>query len=253
MSASIAYLGQRRPGENKAHVKKMYLRTFLVWTAGLPVTAILFAIILLSLLVDRSGRIVHAIGAFWCRIILALAGVRVTVRGGENLSGDNPKIFLSNHQGAFDIPVLQGYIPRQFRWVAKKSLFTIPVVGWTMTLAGYIGIERENSKKALKSLLLAAQKIKSGTSVLVFPEGTRSTTGTLLPFKKGAFLLARKSGADIVPLAVEGTKNIMKKGSLMMAPARTTLSIGKPFSTKGKSDEELMAQTLKEIQELLHY
>ncbi|MFQ5480572.1 MAG: lysophospholipid acyltransferase family protein [Thermodesulfobacteriota bacterium] len=231
----------------------MYLRSILVWTAGLPVTGLLFTIILLSLLIDRSGRMVHAIGAFWCRIILTLAGVRVEIRGCENISGDKPKIFLSNHQGAFDIPVLQGYIPRQFRWVAKKSLFSIPVVGWSMTLAGYIGIERENSKKALKSLLLAAQKIKNGTSVLVFPEGTRSTTGKLLPFKKGAFLLARKSGADIVPLAVEGTKDIMKKGSLMMAPAHATLSIGKPFSTEGKTDEELMAKTLKEIEGLLRH
>ncbi|MFQ5354218.1 MAG: lysophospholipid acyltransferase family protein [Thermodesulfobacteriota bacterium] len=231
----------------------MYLRSFLVWTAGLPVTGVLFSIILLSLLVDRSGRIVHSIGAFWCRIILALAGIRVEVRGRENISGEGPKIFLSNHQGAFDIPVLQGYIPRQFRWVAKKSLFSIPVVGWTMTLAGYVGIERENSKKALKSLLLAAEKIRNGTSVLIFPEGTRSTTGTLLPFKKGAFLLARKSGADIVPLAVEGTKDIMKKGSLMMAPAKATLSIGEPFSPKGMSDEELMEKTLEAIKGLLRH
>ncbi|MFQ5428263.1 MAG: lysophospholipid acyltransferase family protein [Thermodesulfobacteriota bacterium] len=231
----------------------MYLRSILVWTAGLPVTGVLFSIILLSLLVDRSGRMVHAIGAFWCRIILALAGVRVRVSGQENITGEGPKIFLSNHQGAFDIPVLQGYIPGQFRWVAKKSLFSIPVVGWTMTLAGYVGIERENSKKALKSLLLAAEKIRNGTSVLVFPEGTRSTTGTLLPFKKGAFLLARKSGADIVPLAVEGTKDIMKKGSLMMAPAKATLSIGEPFSPKGKTDEELMEKTLEAIKGLLRH
>ncbi len=229
----------------------MYLRTILVWVAGLPVTGVLFSIILLSLLVDRSGRMVHTIGAFWCRLILALAGVRVRVRGRENISNSGPVIFLSNHQGAFDIPVLQGYIPFQFRWIAKKSLFSIPVVGWSMTLAGYIGIERENSKKAFKGLLRAAEKIKNGTSVLVFPEGTRSTTGSLLPFKKGAFLLAKKSGVDIVPLAVEGTKDIMKKGSLMVAPAHATVSIGKPFSTKGKTEEELMRKTREDIQGML--
>jgi len=229
----------------------MYLRTILVWVAGLPVTGVLFSILLLSLLVDRSGRMVHTIGAFWCRLILALAGVRVRVRGRENISNSGPVIFLSNHQGAFDIPVLQGYIPFQFRWIAKKSLFSIPVVGWSMTLAGYIGIERENSKKAFKGLLRAAEKIKNGTSVLVFPEGTRSTTGSLLPFKKGAFILAKKSGVDIVPLAVEGTKDIMKKGSLMVAPAHATVSIGKPFSTKGKTEEELMRKTREDIQGML--
>jgi len=232
----------------------MYFRTILVWVAGLPVTGVLFTIILLSLLIDRSGRIVHAIGAFWCRIILALAGVRVSVKGRENIidgEKNGPVIFLSNHQGAFDIPVLQAYIPRQFRWIAKKSLFSIPVVGWTMTLAGYIGIERENSKKAFKSLLRAAEKIKNGTSVLVFPEGTRSTTGRLLPFKKGAFLLAKKSGALIVPVAVEGTKDIMKKGSLSIAPAHATISIGRPFSTEGKTTEELMRRTREDIEGLL--
>ncbi len=229
----------------------MYLRTFLVWTAGLPVTVLLFCVILLSLLVERSGRIVHSIGALWCRIILALAGVRVRVKGLENLKGSAPRIFLSNHQGAFDIPVLQGYLPLQFRWVSKKSLFRIPVVGWSMTLAGYIGIERENTKKAFRDLLRAAEKIKSGTSVLVFPEGTRSTTGRLLPFKKGAFILARKSGVDIVPIAVTGTRDIMKKGSLMIAPAEAAISIGRPFGTKGRTDEELMEMTRQAIKTML--
>ncbi len=229
----------------------MYLRTLLVWTAGLPITAVLFTIILLSLLVDRSGRYVHSIGALWCRIILALSGVRVRVQGLENLAGDRPRVFLSNHQGAFDIPVLQGYIPVQFRWVSKKSLFRIPVVGWSMTLAGYIAVERENTKKALRDLLRAAEKIKNGTSVVVFPEGTRSTTGRLLPFKKGAFILARRSGADIVPLAVSGTKDIMKKGSLMIAPAEATISIGRPFPTEGRTEDELMQMTLEEITKLL--
>jgi len=229
----------------------MYLRTLLVWTAGLPVTGVLFAIILLSLLVDRSGRIVHAIGAFWCRIILGLSGVKVTVKGQENIRGHGPVIFLSNHQGAFDIPVMQGYIPFQFRWIAKKSLFSIPVVGWSMRLAGYISIERENSKKAFKGLLRAAEKIKNGTSVLVFPEGTRSATGRLLTFKKGAFLLARKSGVEIVPIAIEGTKDIMKKGSLAVTPAHATLSIGKPFPSKGKTEKELMQRTREEIKGLL--
>ncbi len=229
----------------------MYLRTFLVWTAGLPVTALLFLVILLSLIIDRSGRYVHSIGALWCRIILALGGVKVRVKGVENLAGSRPRIFLSNHQGAFDIPVLQGYLPLQFRWVSKKSLFRIPVVGWSMTLAGYIAVERENRKKAFRDLLQAAEKIKNGTSVVVFPEGTRSTTGRLLPFKKGAFILARKSGVEIVPIAVTGTKDIMKKGSLMIAPSEASISIGRPFSTRGRTDEELMDMTRRAILAML--
>jgi len=229
----------------------MYLRTLLVWAAGLPVTAVLFIVILLSLIIDRSGRFVHTIGALWCRVILALSGVRVRVRGAENLQGNAPRILLSNHQGAFDIPVLQAYLPLQFRWVSKKSLFRIPVVGWSMTLAGYIAVERENTKKAFRDLLRAAEKIRNGTSVLVFPEGTRSTTGELLPFKKGAFILARKSGAEIVPVAVSGTKDIMKKGSLMIAPAEAFVSIGRPFPTEGMTEDELMEKTREEIMGML--
>lgn len=216
----------------------MLFRTIVLWVAGLPITIVLFVLVLLSLLVDRSGRLVHSIGAFWCRIILKLSGVRVSVTGVGNLPGDRPVVIFSNHQGAFDIPVLQGYIPVQFRWVAKTSLFKIPIIGWSMWLAGYIGIERESARKAYGSLKAAAEKVKNGTSVLVFPEGTRSETGELLPFKKGAFVLAAMSGVLVVPVGVTGTSGIMKKGGYTITPARVSLKIGAPFPTAGlKADE----------------
>jgi 1-acyl-sn-glycerol-3-phosphate acyltransferase len=216
----------------------MLFRTIVVWVAGLPITIVLFVLVLLSLLVDRSGRLVHSIGAFWCRIILALSGVRVSITGVQNLPNDRPVVILSNHQGAFDIPVLQGHIPIQFRWVAKTSLFKIPIIGWSMWLAGYIGIERGSARKAYKSLKAAALKVSSGTSVLIFPEGTRSETGELLPFKKGASVLVAMSGVDVVPVGVTGTAGIMKRGGFTVTPARVSLKIGVPFSTAGlKADE----------------
>src|SRR3990172_6697866 len=229
----------------------MYLRTALVWAAGLPVTFALFALVVLSLLVDRSGCLVHSIGALWCRLILALSGVRVTVKGMENLPLDRPVIIVSNHQGAFDIPVLQSHIPVQFRWVAKKSLFRIPVVGWSMRLAGYIGIDRSDAGSAYRSIEKAAEKVKKGTSVLLFPEGTRSVTGKLLPFKKGGFLIAAKSGVEIVPVAVKGTKGVMKKGSLLISPAGVTLTIGRPMPTEGLGERELRSRARAAIEELL--
>ncbi len=207
----------------------MFLRTFIVWAAGLPVTIALFLLILLCFVVDRSGRLVHSIGAFWCRIILALSGVRVKVDGADRIPRQGPVIFLSNHQGAFDIPALQGYIPVQFRWVAKKSLFKIPVIGWTMSLAGYIGIDREHAAVALRNIEEAAAKIRSGTSVLVFPEGTRSDTGKLLPFKRGAFMLVDKSGVPVVPVAIQGTKDIMKRGGYSITPSTVRISFGEPL------------------------
>lgn len=229
----------------------MFFRTLLLWTLGLPVTLTLFAVVLGSLVFDRSGRAVHAIGALWCRIILALSGVRVSVTGAENIPAGTPVIFLSNHQGAFDIPALQANMPVQFRWVSKKSLFNIPVVGWSMTLAGYIPIDRGNNSTAVRSLLAAAKRVKSGTSVVIFPEGTRSKDGVLLPFKRGAFTLAARSGAPIVPVAINGTSRIMEKGRLSIRPADVSIGIGSPIPTSGVDEKELMNATREAIERLL--
>ena len=229
----------------------MFFRTLLLWVVGLPITMALFVLVLLSAVVDRRGRLVHSIGAFWCRIILALSGVKVSVTGAGSLPTDRPVIILSNHQGAFDIPVLQGYLPLQYRWLAKTSLFKIPVIGWTMWLAGYIGIERESATKAFKSLKRAAKKVKDGTSVLAFPEGTRSETGELLPFKKGVALLVAMSGVDVVPVAVKGTAGVMRRGSYSVTPARVTLKIGEPFSTDGMKAKDINKRAREAIAGLL--
>ncbi|MBI5235838.1 MAG: 1-acyl-sn-glycerol-3-phosphate acyltransferase [Deltaproteobacteria bacterium] len=229
----------------------MLVRTIILWLIGLPITAILFIVVLISLALDRSGNAVHSIGALWCRVILRLSGVVVTVRGAENIPAGKPIILLSNHQGAFDIPALQGCLPLQFRWVAKKSLFSIPVIGWSMRFAGYIGIEREHGSKAYRSIVSAAKKIQAGTSVLVFPEGTRSVSGELLPFKRGAFMLAVKSGALVIPVAITGTRDIMKKHGLLITPHSVTITIGRPIETSGMDEKMLSDETRRMIEDIL--
>lgn len=208
----------------------------------------MFFLVILSFFFDRKGNAVHSIGRFWSRAILLLAGVHVNVKGIENIPKGRPVIIASNHQGAFDIPVLQGYIPLSFRWIAKKSLFKIPVIGWSMSLAGYIAIERESGSKAYRSIIKAAEKIRSGTSVLIFPEGTRSESGEVLPFKKGGFLLSQKSGVPILPVAIKGTAGIMKRGSIWITPSEVSVSIGRPIETEGVEEEKLR-QTAKEAVE----
>src|SRR3989338_2146647 len=210
----------------------MLSRTLFVWIIGLPVTIILFIFVILPLTFDRSGNAIHSIGRLWSRILLFLSGVTVEIKGTENLLQDGPQILASNHQGAFDILALQAFIPMQFRWVAKKSLFKIPIVGWSMSLAGYVGIERERASTAYKSIEAAAERIKNGTSVLIFPEGTRSATGELLPFKRGGFLLAVKSGVPVIPISITGTKDIMKKESILIRPGWIKIVIGIPIQTK---------------------
>src|SRR3990172_2779248 len=227
----------------------MLSRTLLVWIIGLPVTIILFIFVILSLTFDRSGNAIHSIGRLWSRILLFLIGVTVEIKGTENLLQDGPQILASNHQGAFDILALQAFIPMQFRWVAKKSLFKIPIVGWSMSLAGYIGIERERASSAYKSIEAAAERIKNGTSVLIFPEGTRSNTGKLLPFKRGGFLLAVKSGAPVVPLSIQGSTGIMRRGSLLIRPGKIKIAIGRPIHTAVADEKALMAGVRQAIED----
>src|SRR3989344_8926187 len=120
----------------------MLIRTLYVWLFGLPVTIFLFMLVIISLIFDRSGKDMHSIGRLWSRSLLFLSGVTVEVKGLENILTDKPQIFASNHQGAFDILALQAFIPIQFRWVAKRSLFKIPIIGWSMSLAGYVSMDR---------------------------------------------------------------------------------------------------------------
>ncbi|MBI2413922.1 MAG: 1-acyl-sn-glycerol-3-phosphate acyltransferase [Deltaproteobacteria bacterium] len=228
----------------------MFFRTLAIWALGLPLTAFIFLVIMATFVFDRSGRAIHAIVSLWARLILLLSGVRVRVEGMENIPRGKAVVFLSNHQGAFDIPVLQGFIPVQFRWIAKKSLFRIPLIGWSMSFAGYIAIDRENAAEALRSMEAAASRIRSGTSVLIFPEGTRSETGKLLPFKRGGFMLASKSGVPIVPVAVSGTNVIMRRGGFSVRPASVRVSFGHPIETGGAEDKDLRNRTKQAIEAL---
>ncbi len=231
----------------------MSFRTLVVWLLGIPVTLVLFPFALFGYLVDRTGRMTHRVGALWCRVVLWLAGVRVVVKGRENLpEKDTPCVFAVNHKGAFDIPVLHAFLPHDFKWIAKKSLFYIPLVGWAMWLAGYIPIDRRLGGRAyLKSVNDAIERVRSGISVIIFPEGTRHPERGLLPFKKGGFVIATKSGATVVPVAISGTENVMKKGGVTIRPATVRVNIGGCINPQGMDDRTLCELTKKTIEKLL--
>jgi 1-acyl-sn-glycerol-3-phosphate acyltransferase len=165
------------------------------------------------------------------RIICWGAGITVTVEGREHLDAEKTYIFAANHQSQFDIPTLQGYLGFDFRWMAKKELFAIPIFGAGMRAAGYISVDRSRGRQALHSLNEAAQKISAGTSVVIFPEGTRSLNGELQPFKSGAMVLAIKARVPIVPVAIIGTHQILAKGKLLSAPGRVVIRLGHPVDT----------------------
>ncbi len=167
---------------------------------------------------------------FWGRSGLALAGIRVTVKGSERLP-IGPVIVMSNHQSNFDILTLQGYFPRHLSWMAKQELFRIPVFGHSMRRGGYIPLDRSDGRRALKSIEEAAQQIRSGSSVIIFPEGTRTRDGKLLPFKRGGFMLASRANVPVVPVTLHGTFEINPGGTLKLYPGRRVeIRIGEPIT-----------------------
>ena len=198
------------------------IRGLLYMAVFFPLTFLIAAIAILSTLIERSYYAWFA--RFWGRLGIAMAGINVTVSGGEQLP-DGPIIVMSNHASNFDILAMQGYFPRPLSWIAKKELFSIPVFGWSMRRGGYIALDRGDGRKALKSMDEAAQQIRSGTSVIIFPEGTRTRDGQLLPFKRGGFLLAIKAGVPVVPVSIVGSFAINPGGSL-------GLNLGRPVQLK---------------------
>jgi 1-acyl-sn-glycerol-3-phosphate acyltransferase len=169
----------------------------------------------------------------WGNVNLWAAGVKVDIRGLENINKHGPYIFVSNHQGWFDIFTALGKLPLRFSWLAKEELFKIPVLGLAMHKAGYIPIDRKDLRKALASMQRAAEVIGQGTSVFIFPEGTRSADGVIRDFKKGVFVLASKSQQPVVPVSISGSYRILPKDSWTIHPGEIRFSIGNPIQTAG--------------------
>ena len=182
---------------------------------------------------SRNGNSVHHIARLWGRSILWVSGIRTVTSGFSPDMRHCSYIYMSNHQSNFDIPVLYSALPVQFRWLAKAELFKIPIFGQGMRGAGYISIDRSNRQSAFRSLAEAADAIRNGTSVMIFPEGTRSPNGRLRPFKTGGILIAVRTGCPIIPVAISGSHEVLPKGSLRLHPGRIKVTIALPIQTVG--------------------
>lgn len=225
------------------------LRTILAWVIYFLTTVILGTVAIILSIFDSSGNAPHLVARLWGKIQLKTTGTKVRIEGLDKIDPKQSYILVSNHQSNFDIFALLGYLPIQFRWTAKASLFRIPFLGWAMSRIGYIPIERESPKKAYKSMLQAAEKVKNGISVMIFPEGTRSPDGHLQPFKKGVFLIALKSQAPILPITIKGTNKIMRKGDWRTYPGNVQIIIDQPLETKHVSpmEEEVLSAKVRQI------
>jgi len=184
---------------------------------------------------DRRGEITHLYARAWGWLITKSCGVHVVLSGEDQLRGGGPCILMVNHQSAFDIFAVLGFLPLHFKWIARKEIFRIPILGWAMMAAGYISIDREGRRQAIRSIERAVARIQSGDSVLVFPEGTRSPDGNIHPFKKGGFTLAVKAGVPIVPISIKGSREVLPRSSLRVRPGKIEVVVGKPIQTKGRS------------------
>lgn len=189
---------------------------------------------------DREARAVRALARIWVRWILATYGIRVEVDGLANVPARAPVILMSNHQSLIDIVALVHTLPPSVSWrfVAKKELVRVPVFGWCLVATGQIIVDRGNRERAVASLRRGAERIRSGASVIVFPEGTRSASGSLRPFKSGPFHLALAAQVPIIPVTVSGSQRITPKGSLQVHPGVVKIRYGKPIPTRDVSLEQ---------------
>jgi 1-acyl-sn-glycerol-3-phosphate acyltransferase len=214
------------------------IRTVFVWFCIALASLILSPLSIIFYPFNTSGRLNHRLARLWGKIALWANRVKVRMEGLDHVPGPGPYIFMANHQGSYDIFSLLGHLPFQFKWLAKKEIFSIPILGLAMKATGYIFIDREGTRETVKAMNNAAQKIRGGMSVVIFPEGSRSPDGSIQPFKKGGFTLAIKSKVPIVPIAITGSDEIIPKGKLRVNPGSITIRIGHPVETKGYTMKE---------------
>lgn len=216
-------------------------------------TIVLFVIAVAISPFDRAGVKINRLGRLWARIHLKVCRIGVSLRGCENLPNP-PYIIMCNHQGVLDIFALQASLRASFKWIAKKELFSVPVLGWILRMGKNIPLDRENPRNALKAIHEAARKIENGMSVVIFPEGTWSPDGDLLPFKKGGFTLAARAGVPIIPVGITGTGTLQPEGCFVPKKEGTVeINIGPPIEMtdqKNRDRTRLMHQVRSNIERL---
>jgi 1-acyl-sn-glycerol-3-phosphate acyltransferase len=205
---------------------------FLIPAIGIY-TIVLGTASLLSSVVDRRGDFGHRCARAWSWLILKTTGVTVHVTGLERLDPSRSYIFAANHQSIYDIPILFASLPFQLRIIAKASLGRIPFMGWHLRRTGHVLVDREKPGAGIMKKM--ARLVRQQHSLIVFPEGTRSTDGTVARFKRGSFLIALEAGLPVVPISIQGSRHVMFRGRVMVCPGTVTVTVHEPIPTAGVS------------------
>lgn len=195
-----------------------------------------------------SGEAVVWVARNWIRWIFATCGVRVAVEGLEHVAAAKTAIYMSNHQSVLDIGAIVETLPVSWRFVAKKELTYVPFFGWALGLSDQIVIDRGNRRRSVESLRRAAERVRGGVNVIIFPEGTRSPDGTLQPFKSGGFHLALDAQVPVIPVTVSGSASLTPKRSLEVRSGTIKVVYGAPIPTAGLAarDREHLKQRVAE-------
>src|SRR5438094_6745089 len=183
----------------------------------------------------EAKNFLYLLGHCGVRLALGLSGIKYRVAGAEHIPRDRAVVFCSNHQSNVDPPVLFEALHPRTHILYKAELNALPLLARAFRVGGFIPVDRRNKEAAMRSIEAGAASLRAGNSFLIFPEGTRSRTAELLPFKKGGFIMAIKAKAPIVPVAVQGGTDAMRKGSAFVRPATVSIRVGEPIETAGYS------------------
>jgi 1-acyl-sn-glycerol-3-phosphate acyltransferase len=235
-------------------MEKLKARLFTIWCwigCGLS-TAFWATVSILGSLISGSGKLQHYCMRRWSKNNLWLSRARVEIEGLDYIVRNRPQIFVANHSGLHDILSLAAYLPIQFRWIAKKSLFRVPFMGWHMRRSGYIAIDRENPRDAAKSIMDAAEVIRNGVNAIAFPEGTRSRTGNLGNFHSGAFSLALRTNVPLIPITLDGSYRVIAPKTLQVNPGTVIrIKIDRPIDLSAYSRGE-KRRLMEEVYEIMN-
>jgi len=222
------------------------LRSLLFSTPLIALATIVFgAISLFAAFLDRSGNAAHGVARIWGKTLLAVSFVRVRAAGVEKLDPRQPYVFVVNHSSYMDIPALLAVLPQQFRFFAKKGLYRIPFLGWHLRWAGHLPVDRSNARNSLKSMSAGAEAVRvRRISVVLFPEGGRSAEG-LREFREGAAYIAIKAGVPVVPLAINGMRDLLPMGSIHIRSGKVLVRAGEPIPTAGLEVSDRAALTAR--------
>lgn len=217
------------------------------WFASIALVA---PLMIALVVVTRNENFLYSPVRLFVRVGLALVGVRVKVTGLERLDSNQTYIFTPNHQSLIEVPLCVTYLKRNIAYLGKKEVFKYPIFGYGIRLIGVVSVDRSNTTAAVESARQATENLRRGKSYAVYPEGTRSPDGRLLPFKKGAFMMAIDAGVPVVPISISGATEIMPKAQIKVFPSTVRITVHEPISTAGYTKEniaELMQLTRQKI------